>query len=274
MIDAITLNPIGVVESSIKDRDVMPTNGIQAGIRVFSQYSKALERIEENSHLWILTWFHQAPRNVFTAVPSKVNPLSHKFGVFALRSPARPNPIALTLVKLDRIHENTLYVTGLDAIDGSLVIDIKPYIEHDTVFSPRTPQLSPLSANALKETLLKQALTHHGEICSDLLLAVRMGLIAEKLLGYIKSPDVQVKVCGSNCLADTIQGLCRARLANPARFEFCSSLEKHTIWIYGNRRLSISGVRELDLETFWGLPDYEIFEVAMEEIEGQKGDIK
>lgn len=267
MEESITLNPIGIVESSITNRDIMPTNGIQAGIRVFPPYTGALERIEEYSHLWILTWFHQAPRDVTTAVPSKVNPLSHRFGVFALRSPARPNPIALTLVKLDRIQENTLYVDDLDAIDGSPVIDIKPYFEHDTVFSPRTPQISPLGATALKETLLKQALTHHGETCSDLLLAVRMALIADKLLGYIKSPDVHVQVYGSTCLADTLQGLCRARFANPARFEFCSSSKKHSIWMNGNRQLSIICFRELDPETFWGLSDYEVFEVAMEEIE-------
>ncbi|MFZ3130823.1 MAG: tRNA (N6-threonylcarbamoyladenosine(37)-N6)-methyltransferase TrmO [Desulfosporosinus sp.] len=250
MADTITLNPIGKVESSIKDRDVMPTNGVQAGIRVFQPYVGALERIEEYSHLWILTWFHQAPRDITTAVPTKVNPLSHRFGVFALRSPARPNPIALTLVKLERIEENMLYVAGMDAIDGSHVIDIKPYFEHDTVFSPRTPQISPLKANALQETLLKHALIHHGETCPDLLLAVRMALIADKMLGYIKSPEVQVKVYGSACLADTIQGLCRARLANPARFEFCSSSKKHSIWIYRNRRLLITCLRELDLETW------------------------
>jgi len=227
--ESITLNPIGIVESSIKNRDAMPTNGIQAGIRIFPPYVGALERIEEYSHLWILTWFHQAPRDVTTAVPSKVNPLSHRFGVFALRSPARPNPIALTLVELDRVQEDTLYVTGLDAIDGSSVIDIKPYFEHDTVFSPRTPQISPLSANVLKETLLKQALTHHGETCPDLLLAVRMALIADKLLGYIKSSEMLVQVYGSTCLADTIQGLCRARLANPEKFSFRSASKKESI---------------------------------------------
>lgn len=264
MEEAITLNPIGIVESWITNSDDMPTNGIQAGIRLFPQYTGALERIEEYSHLWILTWFHQAPRNVVTAIPSKVNPLSKRFGVFALRSPARPNPIALTLVKLDRVHENKLYVTDLDAIDGSLVIDIKPYFEHDTVFSPRTPQISPLSAHALNATLLKQALTHHGEMCSDLLIAVRMALIADKLLGYIKSPQVHVQVYGSNCLGDTIQGLSRARLANPSRFEFHLSSKKQSIWINGSKRLSICCLRELEIETFWGLPDYEGFEIAME----------
>lgn len=266
MEECIILNPIGIVESTIANRDVMPTGGIQGRVRVFPPYVGALERIEEYSHLWILTWFHQAPRDVLTVIPSKVNPLSEKFGVFALRSPTRPNPIALTLVTLEKVQQNILYVTDLDAIDGSPVIDIKPYFEHDTIFSPRAPNITPFMENALKKTLLKQALIHHGEICSDLLIAVRMALIADRELGSIKSQDVHVQVCGSICLADTIQGLCRARLANPARFEFSSSIKKHSSWILGNRLVSIYCVRELDLETFEALLDSEIFEVRREEI--------
>lgn len=264
MEEPIILNPIGIVESTITSCDVMPVGGIQGRVRVFPPYVGALERIEEYSHLWILTWFHQAPRDVLTVIPSKVNPLSDKFGVFALRSPTRPNPIALTLVTLERVHQNTLYVTDLDAIDGSPVIDIKPYFEHDTIFSPRAPNIRPFMENALKKTLLKQAFIHHGEMCSDLLIAIRMALIADRELGSIKSQDMHVQVFGSLCLADTIQGLCRARLANPARFEFYSSLRKHSIWVFGNRKVSITSIKGLNLESFEELPDNDIFEVTME----------
>lgn len=267
MEDSITLNPIGMVESPITNRDVMPTSGVEAGIRVFAPFVGALERIEEYSHLWVLTWFHEARRDVITAVPAKVNPYARKFGVFALRSPARPNPIALTLVKLERIQENVLCVTGMDAVDGSPVLDIKPYFEHDIVFSSRSPQISPLDEKILKDALLKQALTHHGETCADLLMAVRMALIADKLFGYIKSPKVQVQACGSACFADSLQGLCRARLANPARFEYWPSSINHSNWSDGIKRLSVIGLRELDLEAFWELPDTEVFEVSIEEIE-------
>lgn len=267
MADSITLNPIGLVVSTINNRDVMPTSGVEAAIRVFPPFVGALERIEEYSHLWILTWLHEASRDVTTAVPAKVNPYARKFGVFALRSPARPNPIALTLVKLERIQDNILFVSGMDAVDGSPVLDIKPYFEHDIVFSPRSPQITPLDDKVLKDTLLNQALTHHGEVCPDLLMAVRMAAVADKLLGYIKSPKIQVQACGSACFADSLQGLCRAKLANPARFEYWPSSINHSNWSDGIKRLSVIGLRELDLAAFWELPDTEVFEVILEEIE-------
>ncbi len=77
--------------------------------RVFPQYLAALERIEEYSHLWVLTWLHQAPRNAGAVVPMKVNPLAKQYGV-SPSAPVRPNPIALTLVQLERVAGNTLDV--------------------------------------------------------------------------------------------------------------------------------------------------------------------
>lgn len=265
-VDSITLNPVGIVKSQITDRNSMPTTGIQAQIIIFPLFSAALERIDEYSHLWILTWLHQASRNTTTVAPVKVNPLSRKFGVFAIRSPARPNPIALTLVKLDRIQGNTLYVTGLDAVNESPVIDIKPYFDHDVVFSPRTPHIAPLNPDLLMKNLLSQAITHHGEICSDLLIAVRMAFIADNRLESTKSPNVKVHVSGSPCLADTLQGLCRARLANPSRFAYNPLAErKQSVWTSGSKRLTLICLQELDIESFYSLSDHEIFNITLEE---------
>jgi tRNA-Thr(GGU) m(6)t(6)A37 methyltransferase TsaA len=261
-VDAISLNPVGIVKSQITDSKSMPTTGIRARIEIFPQFATALDRIDEYSHLWVLAWLHQAPRDVTTVVPMKVNPLSDKFGVFAIRSPARPNPIALTLVKFEWVEGNTLYVNGLDAVDGSPILDIKPYFEDDIVFSPRTSHVAPLYEDLLKKNLLKQAINHHGEICSDLLIAVRMAIIAESKLYNIKSLQVKVDVCGSPCLADTLQGLSRARLANPARFAFTPSmLLKQSIWTNGDKSVTLISHRELDEEGFWNLPDQEIFEI-------------
>ncbi|MDV3425799.1 MAG: tRNA (N6-threonylcarbamoyladenosine(37)-N6)-methyltransferase TrmO [Bacillota bacterium] len=131
--DTITLSPIGIVKSEIKDGKDMPLGGIKAQIEVLPQYIEALERIDESSHLWILSWFHKAARDVMKVVPRKANPEAGEFGVFAVRTPVRPNPIALTLVKLERVQGNILYVTGLDAIDGTPVLDIKPYFKNDIV---------------------------------------------------------------------------------------------------------------------------------------------
>ncbi|MFA6941691.1 MAG: tRNA (N6-threonylcarbamoyladenosine(37)-N6)-methyltransferase TrmO [Clostridiaceae bacterium] len=140
--DSITLNPVGIVKSEIKDGKIMPLSGVTAKIEVFPKFKKALDRIDESSHLWILSWLHKAPRNKMRVVPRKVNPLSDEFGVFAIRCPARPNPIALTLVELNKVEDNILYVTGLDAIDGTPVLDIKPYFKSDIVLSFRAPDIN------------------------------------------------------------------------------------------------------------------------------------
>lgn len=141
-VDSITLNPIGIVKSEITDTKIMPLGGVVAQIEVFPKFLEALDRIDESSHLWILSWLHKAPRDVMKVVPMKVNPLSDEFGVFAIRCPVRPNPIALSLVKLERVEGNILYVTGLDAINETPVVDIKPYFKNDIVLSQREPDLN------------------------------------------------------------------------------------------------------------------------------------
>lgn len=140
--DNIALRPVGIVKSEITETKMMPLGGVTARIEVFPQYKEGLYRIDESSHLWILSWFHKSNRNIMKVVPSKVNPLSDEFGVFAVRSPVRPNPIALTLVELKRVEGNILYVTGLDAIDGTPILDIKPYYKNDIVLSFRAPDIS------------------------------------------------------------------------------------------------------------------------------------
>ncbi|MDV3425801.1 MAG: tRNA (N6-threonylcarbamoyladenosine(37)-N6)-methyltransferase TrmO [Bacillota bacterium] len=147
---SITLKPVGIVKSAIKKSKIMPLGGVTAQIEVFPHYKKALDRIEESSHLWILSWLHKAPRNMLKVIPMKINPLADEFGVFAIRCPARPNPIALTLVKLEKVEENILYVTGLDAIDGTPVLDIKPYYKSDIVLSFRSPDISKKGNNSEK----------------------------------------------------------------------------------------------------------------------------
>lgn len=133
--DNITLYPIGIVKSEIKDRKDMPLGGVEAEIEVFPQYREALYRIDESSNLWILSWFHKSQRNILKVVPRKANSQAGEFGVFAVRTPVRPNPIALTLVNLTKVQGNILYVTGLDAVDGTPVVDIKPYFKNDIVLS-------------------------------------------------------------------------------------------------------------------------------------------
>ncbi|XP_018328866.1 tRNA (adenine(37)-N6)-methyltransferase isoform X2 [Agrilus planipennis] len=95
---------------------------------IFTNPEHALDGLQEYSHMWILFHFH---KNDSTHTRAKVTPPrlnGHRLGVFATRSPNRPSPIGLSLVKIDRIMENVIYFSGVDMIDQTPVIDIKPYI--------------------------------------------------------------------------------------------------------------------------------------------------
>ena len=86
-------------------------------------WAQALQAMEQHEYLQILYWMHRARRDLVVQNPK------HKgatIGTFAIRSPNRPNPIASSLVKLERIEGNVLHVRGLDCLDGTPLVDIKP----------------------------------------------------------------------------------------------------------------------------------------------------
>ncbi len=256
----IVLKPVGQVVSQTDNPDEMPLGGLTAVIEVYPQYAAALKGLEENSHIWVLAWFHKAPRDILRVNPVKVNPDLPEYGVFALRAFARPNPVAMSLAKLEKIEENLLYVSGLDAVGGTPVLDIKPYYENDIVFSPDTPYIRGKDREMRQGLIKKQAIVYHQEECQDLHIAVRMAVIAEDHLGKLNSPDLNVQVKGSLCLGDCIQGISKARLANPPRFSFCFSPDcAETKWTKDTAELIIT-LREipgnLDFES---LSDGELF---------------
>lgn len=218
--NGILLNPIGRVLNSIEKPEDMPLGGVDSTIEIFAQFYDALLYIESNSHLWVLSWFHKSNRNVMQAVPGRVNPNLPARGVFALRSPNRPNPIGLSLTRLEKREGRFLSVKGLDVLNHTQVLDVKPYVENDCVFSPQTPYLMALNREARFSYLSRLARTHHQEECPDFNLAVRMALIAEEFLGQLNSPFVLLEVKGEPCLADCLQGISRARFSNPPRFIF------------------------------------------------------
>lgn len=264
---SISLKPIAVVKSEVANPAEVPLIGKSAVVEVFPEYSPALLRIEQNSHLWLLLWFHKADRKVLTTVPRKVNPNLPEYGVFGMRSPSRPNPIALTLVHLDAVEGNRLMVSGLDAVDGTPVLDIKSYYEGDIIFSPKTPYIWALDPVLRRNLMIEEAVSHHQEACVGLYLAVRMGLVADRLLGQLNTPDLNVTVIGSPCLADTLQGLTRARLANPARFTFREDESiLRSIWEKPGRRLTITARQEADMETFAELADDMLFKIELEQL--------
>lgn len=120
--------PIGVIHTPYQKREDIPRQGRLSSeiceIEVFSDYAPGLKDIEQCTHLFVLFWLHLGDRSKLTALPP-TDVLEH--GVFATRSPSRPNPIALDIVDLLEAKGNRLTVRGMDALDGSMLLDIKPY---------------------------------------------------------------------------------------------------------------------------------------------------
>jgi tRNA-Thr(GGU) m(6)t(6)A37 methyltransferase TsaA len=130
----LTLAPIGVVRSPFTDRRSTPrqpaaARGVAGTIELLdhAEYEHALSDLADWSHVWVLFWFHlnegfrprvQPPRS------------AQKRGLFATRSPYRPNPIGLSVVRLERVEGRVLHVLDVDMIDGTPVLDLKPYVPY------------------------------------------------------------------------------------------------------------------------------------------------
>jgi tRNA-Thr(GGU) m(6)t(6)A37 methyltransferase TsaA len=122
------LTPIGYVRSPYRERKDAPRQGRLSDtiseIVIDDAFLPALRDVETKKHLIVLSWFDRSDRSTLTAIP----PTDHiEHGVFATRSPNRPNPIGLCVVDLIERNGSVLRVRGLDALDKTPVIDIKPY---------------------------------------------------------------------------------------------------------------------------------------------------
>jgi tRNA-Thr(GGU) m(6)t(6)A37 methyltransferase TsaA len=132
----IKLKPIGKLHSpykSIEEIRRVRKESIVGEIELFPEFKKGLKDINDFSYLWILWIFHESKDYSLLVKPriEKAYKGRELRGVFATRSPSRPNPIALTLVELLERKGNKLKVRGLDVIDNTPVIDLKPYVESD-----------------------------------------------------------------------------------------------------------------------------------------------
>jgi tRNA-Thr(GGU) m(6)t(6)A37 methyltransferase TsaA len=136
----IVLKPIGVVRTTAVGDEVKDKTRISQ-IIIHSELAEALEGIDGFSHLFVLFWLHKIPDEQRKTL--KVHPRGRKdlplLGIFATRSMLRPNPVGLTLVELVKAEDNVLTVRGLDAFDGTSVLDIKPFDSWDMAKDVRVP---------------------------------------------------------------------------------------------------------------------------------------
>ena len=134
------MHPIGVIHSPFtekKQTPIQPTRSQAKGsVEVYPEFAGGLQDLAEFSHIILLYVFHQS-----NSYSLRVKPfLDHmERGLFATRYPARPNPIGLSIVGLKGIQDNTLSIIGVDVLDGTPLLDIKPYVpDFDVRLETRT----------------------------------------------------------------------------------------------------------------------------------------
>ena len=123
------IKPIGIIHSPFKSKQETPIQPFRSKavgkIEVFKEYERGLDDIEGFSHLILIYKFHRSRGFSLKVKPFLDNRLR---GLFATRAPRRPNQIGLSVVKLIRRRGNILFVNGIDVIDGTPLLDIKPYV--------------------------------------------------------------------------------------------------------------------------------------------------
>ncbi len=126
----IIFRPIGIIHTPFKERKGMPIQptggeGIKATIEIFPEFAEGLKDLDGFSHLVLIFNFHLSREYKLLVKPFMEDNIR---GVFATRAPRRPNQIGLSIVKLDNIKSNILHISNIDIMDGTPLLDIKPYI--------------------------------------------------------------------------------------------------------------------------------------------------
>jgi tRNA-Thr(GGU) m(6)t(6)A37 methyltransferase TsaA len=126
----IEFEPIGIIHSPFVGTEGMPiqpagATSIKGTVDVFEKYRPGLKDLDSFSHIILIYAFHKAKGFKLQVVPFMDSKLR---GLFATRAPKRPNPIGLSVVKLNKISNGVLHVENIDIIDGTPLLDIKPYV--------------------------------------------------------------------------------------------------------------------------------------------------
>lgn len=139
MENELTLKPVGYIQSDLKQRYETPRQGVlakgtNAVINLYpkNNFNQALKDLDGFDRIWIIYQFHLNKN--WKPLVSPPRHTREKIGVFATRSPFRPNPVGLSCVKLDKIKGLKIYISESDILDGSPVLDIKPYLPYSDSF--------------------------------------------------------------------------------------------------------------------------------------------
>jgi len=132
IMNQIIVHPIGIIHSPYKESKDIPIQGIfkskvEAWIELENKYINGLKDLDQFSHAIIIYYFHKSQREEIEGKPFLEQ---NKHGIFAIRSPHRPNHIGLSIVRIKSIKGNKMYFTEVDVLDETPLLDIKPYVKY------------------------------------------------------------------------------------------------------------------------------------------------
>ena len=138
---AMAFEPIAIVKNNVKEMGRRDWDNVISQLIFRPDLEDALEGLKEFSHLIVIFWFHLSPAGESAAHKThpQMRPDLPLVGVLATRSPVRPNPLGMAVVKLEGQVKNVLIVTGLDALNGTPILDIKPYLPGDSIAKIKVP---------------------------------------------------------------------------------------------------------------------------------------
>jgi len=130
--DQIIMHPIGIIRSPYKESRDIPIQGTfkdkpEAWLELKDEYVNGLKDLDTFSHAIIIYYFHRSHREEIEGKPFLEQ---NKHGIFAIRSPHRPNHIGFSIIKIKSIKANKVYFTEVDVLDGTPLLDIKPYVKY------------------------------------------------------------------------------------------------------------------------------------------------
>lgn len=130
--EEIVIKPIGIIHSPYKSPKMIPIQGrfkedVEAFAELTEEFQDGLRDLQEYSHAILIYRFHKIKEEKVIAQPY-LEKKDH--GIFSIRSPYRPNRIGFSVVKIKKVIDNKLYFTEVDMLDGTPLIDIKPYVEY------------------------------------------------------------------------------------------------------------------------------------------------
>ncbi len=213
------LTPIGYVLSPYKNTNDIPIKRGISRIKILNEYIPGIKGLMASSHIIVIGYLHLADRDALTATPGPGKRKSEEKGIFSVRSPARPNPLGYTVVKLLNVNEGEITVEGLDFIDGTPIIDIKPYSPgwdsiHIATRKRRTP-LHEMPPEKALDLLFRDAKNFSGNLDEEGLTVVAMAfLLVRKYRIDPRDSSLKVEINRQGAALDALIGMCGATFSS------------------------------------------------------------